>query len=92
MAARGPGHELGAERLQCLVDEEAGPEQGLDDGEGVLAERLRSLEEVDKRTEQADAVLLGREFLRTPYWPMTAAADLGVGLEWPDQYHRAKPV
>jgi len=43
-------------------------------------------------TEQADAVLLGREFLRTPYWPMTAAADLGVDLEWPDQYHRAKPV
>jgi 2,4-dienoyl-CoA reductase-like NADH-dependent reductase (Old Yellow Enzyme family) len=43
-------------------------------------------------TEQADAVLLGREFLRSPYWPLTAAADLGVDLEWPDQYKRAKPV
>jgi len=43
-------------------------------------------------TEQADAVLLGREFLRSPYWPMIAAADLGVDLEWPDQYKRAKPV
>jgi 2,4-dienoyl-CoA reductase-like NADH-dependent reductase (Old Yellow Enzyme family) len=43
-------------------------------------------------TEQADAVLLGREFLRTPYWPLLAAADLGVDLEWPDQYKRAKPV
>ena len=43
-------------------------------------------------TEQADAVLLGREFLRTPYWPLLAAADLGVDLEWPDPYKRAKPV
>lgn len=43
-------------------------------------------------TEQADAVLLGREFLRSPYWPMIAAADLGVDLEWPNQYKRAKPV
>lgn len=42
-------------------------------------------------TGQADAVLLGREFLRSPYWPLMAAADLGVDLEWPDQYKRAKP-
>ena len=40
-------------------------------------------------TEQADAVLLGREFLRSPYWPMLAAAELGVDLAWPDQYKRA---
>lgn len=43
-------------------------------------------------TEQADAVLLGREFLRSPYWPMLAATELGEDLEWPDQYKRAKPV
>jgi 2,4-dienoyl-CoA reductase-like NADH-dependent reductase (Old Yellow Enzyme family) len=43
-------------------------------------------------TEQADAVLLGREFLRSPYWPMLAAAELRVDLEWPDQYKRAKPL
>ena len=43
-------------------------------------------------TEQADAVLLGREFLRSPYWPLNAAAALGVDLEWPDQYKRAKPM
>ncbi len=43
-------------------------------------------------TEQADAVLLGREFLRSPYWPMIAGAALGVDLEWPDQYKRAKPM
>ena len=44
------------------------------------------------RTEQADAVLLGREFLRSPYWPLFAAAELGVNLDWPDQYKRAKPM
>ena len=43
-------------------------------------------------TGQADVILLGREFLRAPYWPLTAAADLGVDLEWPDQYKRAKPI
>ncbi len=43
-------------------------------------------------TGQADAVLLGRELLRSPYWPLSAAADLGVDLHWPDQYKRAKPV
>jgi 2,4-dienoyl-CoA reductase-like NADH-dependent reductase (Old Yellow Enzyme family) len=41
-------------------------------------------------TQQADAVLLGREFLRSPYWPMLAAAELGVDLAWPNQYKRAK--
>ena len=43
-------------------------------------------------TEQADAVLMGREFLRNPYWPMHAAKALGVDLPWPPQYKRAKPA
>ncbi|MEC4021077.1 NADH:flavin oxidoreductase/NADH oxidase [Streptomyces sp. H27-D2] len=38
---------------------------------------------------QADAVLLGRELLRNPYWPITAAAALGLEPRRPDQYHRA---
>ena len=36
-------------------------------------------------TEQADAVLLGRELLSNPYWPLNAAAVLGVELPWPVQ-------
>ena len=39
----------------------------------------------------ADLVLLAREFLREPYFPLFAAQDLGVELEWPAQYDRAKP-
>ena len=40
---------------------------------------------------QADLVLLAREFLREPYFPLFAARDLGVEIEWPAQYNRAKP-
>jgi 2,4-dienoyl-CoA reductase-like NADH-dependent reductase (Old Yellow Enzyme family) len=39
---------------------------------------------------QADAVLLAREFLRDPYWPLHAARQLDVDLPWPHQYERAK--
>jgi 2,4-dienoyl-CoA reductase-like NADH-dependent reductase (Old Yellow Enzyme family) len=39
----------------------------------------------------ADAVLLARELLRDPYWPLHAAHILGVDVPWPDQYQRAKP-
>ncbi|MFI5165738.1 MAG: NADH:flavin oxidoreductase/NADH oxidase [Thermoanaerobaculales bacterium] len=41
-------------------------------------------------TGQADAVLLAREFLRDPYWPLHAARALGVDMPWPNQYLRAK--
>lgn len=40
---------------------------------------------------EADLVLLGRQFLRDPYWGIHAAAALGVDYPWPDQYVRAKP-
>jgi 2,4-dienoyl-CoA reductase-like NADH-dependent reductase (Old Yellow Enzyme family) len=38
---------------------------------------------------QADAVLLARQFLRDPYWPLHAARELGVRVPWPKQYERA---
>ena len=43
------------------------------------------------RTGQADLVFLAREFLRDPYWPLHAAAELGEGASWPPQYLRAAP-
>jgi 2,4-dienoyl-CoA reductase-like NADH-dependent reductase (Old Yellow Enzyme family) len=42
-------------------------------------------------TGQADAVILAREFLRDPYWPLRAARDLGQSISWPVQYLRAAP-
>lgn len=42
------------------------------------------------RNEQADLILLGREMLRDPYWPLRAARALGQDAAWPNQYLRAK--
>ena len=41
--------------------------------------------------ERADAVLLARELLRNPYWPLQAAHRLGQTVNWPRQYLRAMP-
>lgn len=38
---------------------------------------------------EADAVALGRELLRNPYWPIQAARELGEEHALPIQYHRA---
>jgi 2,4-dienoyl-CoA reductase-like NADH-dependent reductase (Old Yellow Enzyme family) len=43
-------------------------------------------------TGQADAVMIARELLRDPYWPLHAAQMLHVDLEWPAQYQRAKKL
>lgn len=40
--------------------------------------------------ERADIVLLARQFLRDPYFPLHAAKNLGVDVDWPNQYLRAK--
>ena len=40
---------------------------------------------------QADMVLLGRELLRDPYWPLHAAQELRKSIGWPEQYLRAAP-
>ena len=38
------------------------------------------------RTQQADAVIMAREFLRDPYWPLRAARELQQPIAWPVQY------
>ena len=40
---------------------------------------------------QADAILMAREFLREPYWPLRAAQELRQSVSWPVQYLRAAP-
>jgi 2,4-dienoyl-CoA reductase-like NADH-dependent reductase (Old Yellow Enzyme family) len=44
------------------------------------------------RNGQADLVLLAREMLRDPYWPLRAARALGHAVSWPVQYVRAAPA
>jgi 2,4-dienoyl-CoA reductase-like NADH-dependent reductase (Old Yellow Enzyme family) len=42
------------------------------------------------QTGQADLVILARELLRDPYFPLRAAHELGHEVKWPVQYERAK--
>ena len=42
------------------------------------------------QTGQADVVLLARELLRDPHFPLRAAHVLGHEIKWPVQYERAK--
>jgi len=39
---------------------------------------------------KADLILIARESLRNPYFPLTAAKELQVETAWPPQYERAK--
>jgi 2,4-dienoyl-CoA reductase-like NADH-dependent reductase (Old Yellow Enzyme family) len=39
---------------------------------------------------EADLVLMAREFLRDPYFPLRAARELHDDIKWPIQYERAK--
>ena len=42
-------------------------------------------------TGRADVVIMARELLRDPYWPLRAARELGQPISWPVQYLRAGP-
>lgn len=44
------------------------------------------------RKSEADLVIMAREFLRDPYWPLHAARALHQDFPWPLQYQRAKPA
>ncbi|MCX6549949.1 MAG: NADH:flavin oxidoreductase/NADH oxidase [Acidobacteria bacterium] len=53
---------------------------------------ITSPEQADQiiRNEEADLVLLAREMLRDPHWPLRAARALGRDVAWPDQYARGR--
>lgn len=53
---------------------------------GLITSGLQA-EEILKNN-RADLVFLARELLRNPYWPYTAAKELGVSIAHPKQYER----
>ena len=55
---------------------------------GMITE-ARQAEEIIS-AGQADLILLGRELLRNPYFPLHAARELGDETTWPVQYLRSK--
>lgn len=79
----GPGYQTG---FSQRIRREAGVLTGA---VGLITEPAQADHIV--RTGQADLVLLARELLRDPYWPLRAARVLGVEVPWPPQYLRAAP-
>jgi 2,4-dienoyl-CoA reductase-like NADH-dependent reductase (Old Yellow Enzyme family) len=54
---------------------------------------ITSLEQAEAILQEgkADLILMAREFLRHPYWPLQAAREAGKLMPWPAQYQRAAP-
>jgi 2,4-dienoyl-CoA reductase-like NADH-dependent reductase (Old Yellow Enzyme family) len=78
----GPGYQTAfAERIR----REAGIPTGA---VGIITEAVQA--EHILRSGQADVVLLARELLRDPYWPLRAAGEVRHDIPWPKQYERAK--
>lgn len=78
----GPGYQT---RFAERVRREAGIATGT---VGMILEAAQA--EHILRTGQADLILLARELLRHPYWPLNAAEALGDrSVPWPAQYVRA---
>ena len=78
----GPGYQAGfAEKIRREADMPA-------IAVGMITEPAQADHII--RTGQADAVMLARQFLRQPYWPLYAAQVLGYDLKWPSQYDRAR--
>jgi len=55
---------------------------------GLITEAQQALDII--ASGRADIVLLARELLRDPYWPLHAASALGAEIDWPVQYERAR--
>ena len=79
----GPGYQVGfAERVKR--------EGGIATAAVGLITEPEQAEEI-VRGGRADLVLLARELLRQPRWPLLAAHRLGAKGDWPKQYARAQP-
>lgn len=76
-----PGYQVPfAERIR--------KEAGIATGAVGLITTAKQADEI-VRSEKADLVLLARELLRDPYFPLHAARELGVEMKPPVQYARA---
>jgi 2,4-dienoyl-CoA reductase-like NADH-dependent reductase (Old Yellow Enzyme family) len=79
----GPGYQVAfAERVRREAGIASGAVGMITDAEH--AERIL-------QAGQADLILLARQLLRDPYWPLHAAEQLGMAGAWPAQYLRAAP-
>jgi 2,4-dienoyl-CoA reductase-like NADH-dependent reductase (Old Yellow Enzyme family) len=78
----GPGYQTG-------LSETIRREAGILTGAVGLITAPQQAEQI-VRLGQGDIVLLARQLLRDPYWPLYAARRLKADVPWPPQYVRAK--
>ncbi len=79
----GPGYQVPlAERVRR--------EAGILTGAVGMITQAQQAEQI-LQNGQADLILLARELLRDPYWPLRAAYELGFAAPVPVQYARAWP-
>ncbi|NTW87456.1 MAG: oxidoreductase, partial [Holophagaceae bacterium] len=77
----GPGYQVPfAARIRAAT--------GIPTGAVGLITESRQAEQI-LAEGSADLILLGRELLRDPRWPLRAAQELGVEAPWPASYIRA---
>ncbi|KAJ1985335.1 hypothetical protein H4R33_004091 [Dimargaris cristalligena] len=69
---------------------QAVPSSKLRTGTVGIITKGQEAEEILQKGE-ADLIILGRAFLRDPSWVLRAAHELGVYVEWPQQYIRGRP-
>jgi len=80
--ALGPMYQTGfAEKIK--------KETGIRTGAVGLITSAAQAEDILQQ-QRADLIILARQLLRDPYFPLHAAKELGVDLPWPVQYLRAK--
>ncbi len=78
----GPGYQV---HFAELIKKEASI---LTSAVGIITEAQQAEDILQKGA--ADFIMIGRESLREPYFPLKAAAELGDDISWPNQYLRAK--
>ena len=82
VSPEGPGYQTS---FAASVRKDAGLPTGA---VGMITEPFQAEQII--ATGVADAVIMGREVLRNPYWPLYAAKVLKADIPWPRQYVRAK--
>jgi len=78
----GPGYQVQfAEQIRKAADIATG-------AVGMITEAQQA--EDILQAGQADLIIMARELLRDPYFPLRAAHQLGYDIKWPAQYERGK--
>jgi 2,4-dienoyl-CoA reductase-like NADH-dependent reductase (Old Yellow Enzyme family) len=85
-----PGQKIPVAPLyQTPFAERIRKEAGIMTGAVGLITTARQAEDIISGG-QADLVIMARQLLREPYFPLHAARELGADLPWPPPYDRAK--